>query len=88
MDKSLFEELQKMIISVARTNILEENVTPETNLIDDLGFESVALVELIVTVEEHYGIEFEDNAMISAVDKVGDLEEYVINRIREMETRK
>ena len=85
MKDHVYEELRKAIISVSRVSVLEEDIKPNTNLVDDLGFESVSLVELIITIEESFDIEFDDNAMISVFDSVENLAEYVCCRMSNVE---
>jgi acyl carrier protein len=39
-----------------------ETITPDTNLIDDLGADSLDVVELIMSVEDEFGIVIDDEA--------------------------
>ena len=56
----VFEKVQK-IISV-NLNVPLEKVTMDTHLVDDLGADSLDAVELIMALEEEYGIEVDDEA--------------------------
>ena len=38
----------------------EEEVTPESSFIEDLGADSLDLVELIMSMEDEYGLEISD----------------------------
>ena len=51
-----------------------ETITPETNLIDDLGADSLDVVELIMSLEDMYGISItdEDAAQLFTVRKIVD----------------
>jgi acyl carrier protein len=53
------QEIKKIIIE--RLN-LDENteITMETSFVDDLDADSISLVELIMGLEDEYGIEIED----------------------------
>lgn len=36
-------------------------IPPEINLIDDFGFDSLGIIELIIAIEEHYNTEVDDS---------------------------
>ena len=49
-----------------------ESITPDTNLIDDLGADSLDVVELIMSLEDMYGIYItdEDASQIYTVRRI------------------
>ena len=51
-----------------------ETITMDTNLIDDLGADSLAVVELTMSLEDMYGISItdEDAAQLYTVQKIVD----------------
>ncbi len=51
-----------------------EAITPETNLIDDLGADSLDVVELIMSLEDEFGIAIsdEDAAQLYTVGRIVD----------------
>ncbi len=51
-----------------------ETITMDTNLIDDLGADSLDVVELIMSLEDMYGISItdEDAAQLYTVQKIVD----------------
>ena len=53
-----------------------ETITMETSLIDDLGADSLALVELVMSVEEEFEIEIQDEDM-EKFKTVGDVLDYI-----------
>ena len=59
-----------------------DKITPEASFIDDLGADSLDMVELILAIEEEYGFEVseEDATKISTV---GEACEYIKNAIGE-----
>ncbi len=53
------EDKVKKIIA-EKLNVDMSDVVPEASLIDDLGADSLAIVELIMTMEEEFDIEVPD----------------------------
>lgn len=51
-----------------------ESITPETSLIDDLGADSLDVVELIMSLEDIFGITIsdEDAAQLHTVSRIVD----------------
>jgi len=48
---------------IAKTlNVAEDKINPEAKLVDDLGIDSLAAIELIMAMEEEFKIEILDGA--------------------------
>lgn len=61
----------------------ESDITYDSFLKNDLGFNSLKMVELIFEIEKEYGFEFDDNDLdISKIKTVKDLEKIVITSIQ------
>ena len=54
-------------IIVEQLGVAENAVTMEASFIDDLGADSLDIVDLLMDMEEKYGIEFENKEMSSLV---------------------
>ncbi|MEE4364262.1 MAG: acyl carrier protein [Desulfotignum sp.] len=52
----------KKIIAEKIPDIDIEDVVPEASLIDDLGADSLTIVELVMSMEEIFAIEIDDDA--------------------------
>ena len=52
------ERLKKIIAEQLSVN--EEDITPEAHFIDDLNADSLDLVELIMSLEEEFGVKIPD----------------------------
>ena len=70
----VFETVKKIIVENLNAN--ESEITMETLLVDDLGADSLDAVELIMALEDEYGLEVEDDAAQN-IKSVGDLVKYI-----------
>jgi acyl carrier protein len=49
-------------------------IVPETTLVEDLGFDSLGLVELVVVIEDRLDLPRLDEQALIGIERVGDLE--------------
>ena len=56
------------------------SLVPEANLLDDLGADSLDVVELVMALEEEFGIEVPDED-VEGIRTIGDIVQYVGSRI-------
>ena len=65
-----FEKLKKVIADVL--NVDPDEITMETTFVDDLGADSLDLFELVMALEEEFGVEIpaEDLESIATVSDV------------------
>ncbi|WP_121054441.1 acyl carrier protein [Helicobacter pylori] len=73
-DTNLFETIQAVIAE--QLEIDASQVTPEAKLVKDLGVDSLDIVELIMALEERFGIEVSDEQAEKIVN-VGDVMRYI-----------
>jgi len=53
-----FEEVKRIVVD--KLQVDEKQVTAEASFIEDLGADSLDTVELVMDLEEHFGIEIPD----------------------------
>ena len=68
-------EKVKMILS-NQFDVEEDAITPETNIADDLGADSLDVVELTMALEEMFDVEIPDEE-IERIRTVGELVSYI-----------
>ena len=71
-----FEVLKEIIIE--QLGVSEEDVTEDTSFEDDLGADSLDLVEIVMAIEERYGFEVLEED-VENIDTVGKAVEYIRN---------
>ena len=70
----VFEKIREIIAT--QFDIPEENVTMETTVADDLGADSLDIVEVLMSIEDEFDVEIPDEA-IEEIKSVGDLVNYI-----------
>ncbi len=65
----LYKEIKEMIVKALA--IEEEEVQPEAHLQDDLGADSLAILNLAEAIGERYGIEIEGDDILDAENMNG-----------------
>lgn len=71
---SVEEKVKKIIME--QLNVTAEEVKPEAAFVEDLGADSLDLTELIMAMEEEFGVEIDDDDAQTLV-KVKDVLDYI-----------
>jgi acyl carrier protein len=76
------ESLQARLYSVVanQLGVESEDLVPEAHILDDLGADSLDVVELVMALEEEFDIEVPDQD-VEGIRTVGDVETYVVARV-------
>lgn len=73
----MYNELKKALAKQLRID--ESAIVPESKIIDDLGADSLDVLQLLMTIEEEYGIIIPDEAL-AEFKTVSDISEYLDSR--------
>jgi acyl carrier protein len=73
-DGTTYERLKKIIVE--QLGVDEEEVQPQASFVEDLNADSLDLVELIMSLEEEFGMEISDEDA-ERIQKVSDAVEYI-----------
>lgn len=70
----VFEKIQAIVAK--ELNVDPEKITMETDLVEDLGADSLDAVELVMAVEEEFDCELDDETAQN-IRKIGDIVKYI-----------
>ena len=73
-DKTIEQRIKDIIIE--QLGVTAEQVTPEAKFIEDLGADSLDTVELVMALEEEFGLEIPDDEA-EKLQSVGDVSKHV-----------
>ena len=76
--EEIFDKVKEIIIE--QLGVTESAITTEASFIDDLGADSLDIVELIMALEEEFDLEIPDSDAEKVVT-VGDVVEYIKDNI-------
>ncbi len=72
----VFEKIREILC--AQLDIEEEKVTMESNIAEDLGADSLDVVDLIMSIEDEFELEVPDD-QVENIKTVGDVVNYIEN---------
>ena len=70
----VFEKLQSVVAD--QLDVEPEKVTLEANIPEDLGADSLDIVDLVMAIEEEFDMEIPDDA-VEKIKTVGDIVNYI-----------
>ena len=72
----MFEKVKKIIVE--QLGVEEDEIAMESSFIDDLGADSLDIVELIMALEEEFDLEI-PHSEAEKISTVGDIVDYIKN---------
>ena len=70
----IFDKVKEILVD--QLNVEEEKVTMEASIVDDLGADSLDLVDLVMSLEEEFDVEIPDE-QVENIKTVGDIVKYI-----------
>ena len=74
----VFEKVKDIIVE--QLEVSEDKIKEEANFIEDLGADSLDIVELIMAIEDEYGLEIPDDEA-EKLATVGDVVKYIEEKL-------
>lgn len=74
----IFEKIKEILSS--QLDVDSETITNDTNIADDLGADSLDVVELLMSIEDEFDVEIPDEE-IENLKTVGNLVDYIQERM-------
>jgi len=75
VDRSLIEEFE----------LDPEKVTPDAHLIDDLEFDSLDFVDMVVVLQKEFGVRLREEPRVREIRTLGELHKLIIQKKHEIE---
>jgi acyl carrier protein len=75
---SLEQKIRSLVAEQLGVELAE--IKPDANILDDLGADSLDVVEMVMALEEHFDIEVPDED-VEELRTVADVERYVVNAV-------
>lgn len=76
----VFDKIKDIIVE--QLDVEEDAVTMEASITEDLGADSLDVVDLVMSIEESFGVEIPDEE-VENIKTVGDIVKYIENKVEE-----
>ena len=70
----VFEKVRDILVE--QLDVEEEKVSMEASIMDDLGADSLDIVDLVMSLEDEFGVEIPDD-QVENIKTVGDIVKYI-----------
>ena len=76
----VFDKIKDIIVE--QLDVEEDAVTMEASITEDLGADSLDVVDLVMSIEESFDVEIPDEE-VENIKTVGDIVKYIANKVEE-----
>ena len=70
----IFDKVKEILMD--QLDVEEEKITMEASIVDDLGADSLDLVDMVMSLEEEFDVEIPDD-QVENIKTVGDIVKYI-----------
>lgn len=70
----VFEKVRNILVE--QLDVEEDKISMEASIIDDLGADSLDVVDLVMSLEDEFGVEIPDE-QVENIKTVGDIVKYI-----------
>jgi acyl carrier protein len=82
-DQQIVEQINRSLAEEFEFDI--EEMTPETTLFQDMGLDSLDVVDLVIVLETAFGMKIREEEAIRKIVTLGDIHNFVIAKKRQTE---
>lgn len=76
----VFDKIKDIIVE--QLDVEEDAVTMEASITEDLGADSLDVVDLVMSIEESFDVEIPDEE-VENIKTIGDIVKYIENKVEE-----
>ena len=70
----IFEKVRDILVE--QLDLSKDSITPESSIMEDLGADSLDVVDLVMSLEDEFDVEIPDE-MIENIRTIGDIVRYI-----------
>ena len=82
-DQQIVEKINSALAEEFEYDLAE--MTPETTLFEDMGLDSLDVVDLVIVLETAFGMKIREEEAIRKIITLGDIHNFVIGKKRQTE---
>lgn len=83
-DQQIVEQINRSLAEEFEFDLAE--MTPETTLFQDMGLDSLDVVDLVIVLESAFGMKIREEEAIRKIRTLGDIHAFVIAKKRQTES--
>jgi len=83
-DQDIIEKINSSLAEEFEFDLAK--MTPDTSLFEEMGLDSLDVVDLVIVLESAFGMKIRDEEAIRKIRTLGDIHTFVIDKKRQMES--